>query len=375
MPAYAVSIANILNGVSDANTFASAGGVNIRFVAPEAVVLIVDDITTNLKVAEGLMLPYEMQIDLCKSGVEAIKAVQNKRYDLVLMDHMMPKMNGLEATERIRALGESDPFFAALPIIALTANAVVGTKEMYLRSGFDDYLSKPIDMSKLAVVLEKWIPRAKRRRPEGAAAAETPRGEGIFADIPGLNAAQGLTLTGGSEKNYRNTLALFAMDAGEKAVQIAKCLEEDDIPLFTTHVHALKSACGSIGAGELSSSAGSLEIAGNIKDLSYIHLHTPRFLEELEALASGVTAALADDFDAMTGADEQVLTTTLAKLKDALNDFELQAIDTLSDTLRDFTSSADYGQALLTIQQNILIGEYDDAVAIIDGLLGKHANA
>ncbi|MCL2767901.1 MAG: ATP-binding protein, partial [Synergistaceae bacterium] len=145
MPAHAISIANLLNGVSDSFAYSESGGSIVRFTAPEARVLVVDDINTNLKVAKGLLLPYKMEIDLCGSGMEAIEAVKTKNYDLVLMDHRMPEMDGVETTDRIRGLGSMNPFYRSLPIVALTANAVSGMREMFLKSGFDDYLSKPID--------------------------------------------------------------------------------------------------------------------------------------------------------------------------------------------------------------------------------------
>ncbi|MDR2594483.1 MAG: response regulator [Fibromonadaceae bacterium] len=130
--------------------------VTIKFNAPKARILVVDDIDTNLKVAKGLMLPYKMQVDLCLSGIEAIERVKANDYDLVFMDHMMPEMNGIEATKRIRKM------YANLPIIALTVNAVSGAKEMFLSNGFSDFLSKPIDIIKLNSILEKWLPEDKR---------------------------------------------------------------------------------------------------------------------------------------------------------------------------------------------------------------------
>jgi len=125
--------------------------ITIKFNAPNARVLVVDDIDANLKVAKGLMLPYKMQVDLCTSGAEAIEMVKANRYDIVFMDHMMPDMDGVEVTKLIREM------YANLPIIALTANVVSGVKEMFLSSGFNDFLSKPINPIELNSILEKWI--------------------------------------------------------------------------------------------------------------------------------------------------------------------------------------------------------------------------
>jgi len=168
MPVHSISIANILNGVSGRFSYSSNEDASVaRFSAPKARILIVDDIGTNLKVAEGLMLPYKMQMDLCMSGAAAIEAVKKHPYDLVLMDHMMPQMDGIEATKLIREMGSENPSYAELPIIALTANAISGIKEMFLANGFNDFLSKPIDTVKLNIVLARWIPKEKQEKMDG----------------------------------------------------------------------------------------------------------------------------------------------------------------------------------------------------------------
>jgi signal transduction histidine kinase/FixJ family two-component response regulator len=139
-----------------------------RFSAPEARVLIVDDVSTNLLVAEGLLAPYKMQIDCCTGGVEAVALVKKNRYDLVFMDHMMLGMDGIEATAKIREWEESlrkekdnEPL-KEIPIVALTADAVSGMREMFLEKGFNDYLSKPIEIAKLDGMAAKWIPKEKQ---------------------------------------------------------------------------------------------------------------------------------------------------------------------------------------------------------------------
>ena len=169
IPFYSVSVAKILNGDTGKSNYGSYGKRITKFTAPDANILIVDDVNTNLKVAQGLLAPYKMHIDLRNSGEKAIEAVKMKSYDLILMDHMMPGMDGIEAVSRIRAMeiglwekGEL-PQQAKVPIIALTANAVSGTKEMFMNNGFNDFLSKPIDINKLNEILEKWIPKEKQR--------------------------------------------------------------------------------------------------------------------------------------------------------------------------------------------------------------------
>ena len=126
------------------------------FRAPKAKVLIVDDNLVNRKVAAGLMRPFAMQVDTAKSGEEAIKMVQDKKYDLIFMDHMMPDMDGVETTHVIRGLeGE---YYQNVPIIALTANALSGVKEMFIEEGMNDFVAKPINIKELSEKILNWLP-------------------------------------------------------------------------------------------------------------------------------------------------------------------------------------------------------------------------
>jgi signal transduction histidine kinase/CheY-like chemotaxis protein len=169
MPAGPVSIANILNRVAEDPSGKESRVFTAGFIAPDTRVLIVDDVATNLQVAKALLSPYKLKIDTCLNGAEAVQLVQKNRYDLILMDHMMPGMDGLEACAAIRAWekdlrekqepGPERP----IPIIALTANAVVGMREMFLQNGFSDYLSKPIEIARLNEIIEKWIRREKQK--------------------------------------------------------------------------------------------------------------------------------------------------------------------------------------------------------------------
>jgi signal transduction histidine kinase/ActR/RegA family two-component response regulator len=137
-----------------------------RFIVPGVKVLIVDDILTNLYVAKGLLSRYQMDATLCLSGKEAVELVKHNSYDFILMDHMMPEMDGIEAVALIRKWEaapqkEKEPG-STVPIIALTANAVSGMKEMFLDNGFDDFLSKPIEIARLEAIVTRWVPGEKQ---------------------------------------------------------------------------------------------------------------------------------------------------------------------------------------------------------------------
>jgi len=162
MPVYSLSVANVLNGGQENYSYSKNTGFEVSFTAPEANVLVVDDVLTNLKVVKGLLLPYGMQVSMCKSGEMALDAVKANRYDIIFMDHLMPGIDGVEATARIRAFGAEDKYFTEIPIVALTANAVTGMREFFMENAFSDFMSKPVDVVKLNSVLEKWIPKEKQ---------------------------------------------------------------------------------------------------------------------------------------------------------------------------------------------------------------------
>jgi signal transduction histidine kinase/CheY-like chemotaxis protein len=176
LPVYSVPIANALNGETNRYSYDKVNELTVSFTAPGARILVVDDMNTNLKVVQGLMLPYGMKVDLCTSGRAAIKAVQSNHYDLVFMDHKMPEMDGVETTRYLRVMGDKDPYYENLPVIALTANAVIGSREMFLENGFNDFLSKPIDTVVLDEILVRWLPKEKQNRFTETYGNTTPAG-------------------------------------------------------------------------------------------------------------------------------------------------------------------------------------------------------
>ncbi|MCL1957832.1 MAG: ATP-binding protein, partial [Fibromonadales bacterium] len=309
--------------------------VAIKFNAPKARILVVDDIDTNLKVAKGLMQPYKMQVDLCSSGIEAIERVKENDYDLVFMDHMMPEMDGIEATKLIRKT------HANLPIVALTANAVSGTKEMFLSNGFSDFLSKPIDIIKLNSILEKWLPEEKQEK---------------------------TTETAHTSSNVNiEILDTFYKDGLKKIKEIKECLETENYSLYTIYIHALKSASASVGALDLSEKAKLLEKAGKQGDFTYIKHNTSKFLTALETLLDSINATLLENkkIGQEGPLDFEALKIELNKLKEAIGIFDSDAIDEATKSLRAFTQVAEVENIL----QKTLNGEYDEVVAIIDNLI------
>lgn len=134
-----------------------SGEKNLKnFIAPEAKILIVDDNAINRMVAAGLLAPFQMQIDMAESGKMALSMVQEKKYDLIFMDHIMPDMDGIETTKNIRALDGS--YYKALPIIALTADAMTESQKLFAEASMNGFVAKPIDMAQITRVLLQWLP-------------------------------------------------------------------------------------------------------------------------------------------------------------------------------------------------------------------------
>ena len=377
MPAHCISIANILNGLSENYSYKEDNGLLRNFTASDARVLVVDDIKTNLTITEGLLLPYQMQVDLCKSGAAAIEAVQSRHYDLIFMDHWMPEMDGVEATKRIRFLGG---YCRDVPIVALTANAISGTQEMLMENGLNDFLAKPIDTTKLNSILEKWIPKEKRKGPTvqdneaapGEKAHDSLSPEGI--KIKGLDAKKGIELVGGSIKRYLETLNVFYCDGLEKKEQLEACLETGNLPLYTIHAHALKSVAASIGATELASTASDLEKAGKQSDLDFIEAHTPRFLATLKSLLSEIHDILPstlheNEKKTAVSPEKEALKTKLAEMKRALETLNAQVMNNTIAALLDMNVNEKEEEVIQNISQNILSADYDEALALTESLL------
>jgi signal transduction histidine kinase/CheY-like chemotaxis protein len=295
IPAQSLSISNVLNGKED-----SKGDIKsfnaIRFTFPGARILLADDIPTNLKVVDGLLAPYKAKVDTCLSGSQAIElvkraALEKRGYDIVFMDHMMPDIDGIEATKIIRSLeGEH---FRNMPIIALTANAVEGMREMFLENGFNDFISKPIDVANLDEILNRWIKEDKREKvkEEKVKNNEQLAVRSLYL-IPGIDTAKGIAMTGGSLEAYKKVLEIFCNDIEDRMQLLKNIPEADTLSLFIINVHALKASSASLGAKNVSAQAAELEAAGKAEDMAYIRERLPAFAQILRELKENIQNAL-----------------------------------------------------------------------------------
>jgi len=275
-PLYTLNETIIFNKESLYSSENNAGNTDFDFTAPDARVLIVDDNAVNLTVAEGLLEPLKMQIDTALSGREAIGKISVYPYDLVLMDHMMPELDGIETVHIIRRFHKE---YDNIPIIALTANAMDGMKDMFLNEGMNDFIAKPIEFRTLISKVKKWLPAEKIQRAdplENSVEDRNPENEIVVGDLD-TKLAMGLF---GSEKVFWNVLKEYYRVIDKKSELIKQLMEKEDWAGYTIEVHALKSASKQVGAVSLSEKAAELERAGNARDLEKIRSCTDEMLNQ-----------------------------------------------------------------------------------------------
>ena len=367
-PIFTIPVADFLNGVSHFSKSSASGGYTQDFVAPGVRILSVDDIDTNLTVLEGLLRSYEVLVVSCTSGEDALEVIKTEHFDLIFMDHMMPKMDGLEAVSRIRALDYGHLDAETIPIIALSANAVLGVKEMFIQSGFSDFLSKPIDSAKLHAILKKWIPAdmwVEAAALEIEDEQELEPGESIV--LKGVDVEKGIIVCGGSLESYRSTLEVFYKDGLKKIKEIRSCLDTSDLTLYTIYVHALKSAAGNIGATALSDLAGALEHAGKEGDIRLVEVGTTQLLTELDELLSDIGSVLnlSNNTEQSVFVDLGHIRKELHRLSEAIGSLDSDSIKESADSLSRYSHVADIGETIESILHYVLLGDDDNVVSSI----------
>jgi CheY-like chemotaxis protein len=311
-----------------------------------------------------------MEIHSCMSGEQAVEMVRTHEYDLVLMDHMMPGMDGIEATARIRALPGAR--FRSLTIIMLTANAIAGMREMFLSKGLDDYLAKPIEISKLNELMDKWIPCEKKLKAVPMEQAEETSAFNL--KIGGLDTAAGLSATGGTEKGYLKVLELYQRDAAERLKflrDFAANPDGESISLFITQVHALKSASASVGATEISRLAARLEQFGRSGELTMIREQINEFCEKLSEVADSIEAALTQVHSASGQGDveRESLQRILNRLLETLKTEDLDGMDAALQAAQSLPLDTKIRGEIFRIAELVLLADFEQAAAMVGALL------
>ncbi|MDR0453373.1 MAG: response regulator [Deferribacteraceae bacterium] len=355
----------------------------IREYMPYGSILIVDDSDMNIYVAKGLMKPYGMQMDSVMSGFDAINRINaGKSYDIIFMDHMMPVMDGIEAVKILRNLGYSRP------IVALTANAVVGQSDMFLANGFDGFISKPVDIRALNAILNKFIrdrhtpavieaARQQKLKEAKAPDAENNKKDNIknfldtLATISEINTVIGLSRFSGIETMYRDTMELFYKKLIPEYNRMTVFIDSGDIRNFTISVHAMKSSLSTVGAMSLSEMALKLELASKNGDTDYCSKQFPVFKEKLVSLQKCLTNVFPDTkiFTLKKEGDTPFLRENIENALDAGNDFDGDACAEAIKRVLDY----DFGSEINTLVEEAIAAvnafKLGDTVKILNKIL------
>lgn len=378
-PVECMQIANVLNykTIALVESRAQKNLKNRSFIAPAAKLLIVDDNAVNLKVASGLLAPYQLDIDMVSSGKDAVKKVQENKYDLIFMDHMMPEMDGIETTFAIRKMKNAAS--AKIPIVALTANVVSGAREMFEAEGMNDFLAKPIDLKKMDEVLVRWIPKNlqlpfEETSPEEKQAIPDKIQEKISIELPGVIIKDGVKNSGGSLENYYIVLEAYYLDGKNKLLELKNSLDSDNIKLFTIHIHSLKSASANIGAMDLSALAQKLELAGNVENRNYITNNIDDFTQPFSKLLFEIDKLLRTIkgnvvCSDLTVGSMEVLCKQLELLQKSLEMVDCRVMDECLASLKKLRWNSDIEQSLEDLNETVNMFDYEEADFMVKNLL------
>jgi len=290
-----------------------------REYMPYGSVLVVDDIESNIYVTKGMLMPYGLKVDSASSGIEAINKVNSgKIYDIIFMDHMMPKMDGIKAVKILRESGYKNS------IIALTANALIGRAEMFIQNGFDGFISKPIDSRELNLILNEYI-RNKKSREVVEEAREEQRNKNVINTGAGKNTEKIMFFIRDAEN---------AVNMLENITKKLPDINNDETNLYITTVHGMKSALANINERELSDTAKKLELAGEERNFQQMLNETPVFINELQLLIKKIKPDEKNSINTVSDEDSDYLAEKLAEIDNACGGFDKKRAKTALEDLK-----------------------------------------
>jgi PAS domain S-box-containing protein len=324
----------------------------MRHPMPYGSVLIVDDTETNIYVAQGLLTKYKLKIDSVNSGASAIEKIKTgSEYDIIFMDYMMPEMDGIETTKAIRDMGYKKT------IVALTANALIGQAEMFIKNGFDDFISKPIDIRRLNTTLNKFI---RDKQPAEVIKAAESQAEPIIDALP--------------QPSIPNPLMaeLFIKDA-KKAITVLNTIignklpyTEEDVKDYVISTHGMKSALSNINQKDLSDFSFKLEQYGKNNNVEAIVAETPAFIDSLLALIDELTPHEQTVSENITDDCAEHLKEQLISIKTACEVYDKDTISEILKELRQTLYPSQIKEFLSEIYEKLLYSEFDEIADSID---------
>ena len=316
-------------------------GYKESFHAANARILVVDDTRTNLTVIQGLLKQTLIKVDTAISGFDALELVKKNRYNIIFLDHRMPEMDGIQTFHAMRDM--KDNLNADTPVVALTANAVSGSREMYFREGFNNYMSKPVDPSKLENMIISYLPKELVTLPgdEGFSNQSTVTADDerqAFQEllkVSGIDAKAAIARCGSADA-ARDVMRDFWQSIDERSGLIEKYEQEKDIKNYTIYVHGLKSSARAVGALDLAEKAQYLEACGNGGDIDEIEMLTPGLLELYRSYTFRMGGLFEEDDSGKPPIDPEELENAFASIKEFVSASYFDSADDIMKMLEDF---------------------------------------
>jgi signal transduction histidine kinase/CheY-like chemotaxis protein len=339
----------------------------VRLNLSYAKVLVVDDMQTNLDVAAGLLRIYNMQVDCISSGEEAVNRIysENPVYDAIFMDHMMPRMDGIETTDKIRALGRE--YAKKIPIIALTANAIHGTEQLFYEHGFQAFISKPIDIMELDTVIRKWVRNEEKEKELGTNVFITPdvspedeKNTNLEIVIPGVDTEKGLSLYGYDKKIYLTLLRSYVPNTLENLKKL-KTVSKETLSDYVISVHGLKGTSAGIGAEEIRADALKLENLSRAGNLEEVLASNNKLIKDAEVVVNNIKEWLAgydlrNKKPLLKTPDRKIL----ARLRLCCENFDMAGIDKAMTELESYNYEEN-AEMVAWLREKINISEITEA--------------
>ena len=328
-PLYSMTFCQAINREVDSVKSVEKRENYYTFKAPKARILIVDDNEINLSVAIGLLEPTGVQTETACNGKEAVEKVSTQEFDIIFMDHMMPIMDGVEATNAIRKL--DGLYYRTVPIIALTANVIEEAKEMFEVAGLSDFLSKPVRVKELMEVLERWLPPDYIEKTDGVCndgATDTDS----YPVIPGVDMKMGIE-TAGTSKQFFELLKQTYHLIDSKASYMEECLTQGRIKDYTIEVHAMKNTARLVGMPAMSELFAELEKLGKAGNVEAILCKSPIAIKMLRGFKETISPFVTEDTAKSAEISCDMLHDLLQSMEDAAACFDIDTVDAVRDEL------------------------------------------
>lgn len=340
-----------------------------NFKAPKAKILIVDDCNVTLKFEEDLMRTYDIDVSIANSGEECINLVKTKKFDMIFIDHIMPYMDGIETVSKIRNL--NDEYFKNVIIIALTAITSSNNFSMYIKSGFNDLLEKPLDNFKLNKILYTYLPKEYIFFNISAKPIDKKYNE-IEIKIKNIDVQKAINNYSGSIDNYLSLLSVAYHDGKQKLKMIKAFADNQDIQRYTIEVHSLKTVAALIGDSNLSQLSKIHEIAGTNNDLDFILENVDSLLNTYSNLLNNIELLLPKENTAIKPKikdfTNEHLSNLVNSIANSLDNFDLDSANESLTYLMNYDLPDAQISILNKVKEYMDIFDYDNAYELITNL-------